>query len=50
MERFGIEVGGGLGPVSGKIWRVGLMGSGATHQNVGRMLEAADVLRKEGDW
>jgi len=50
LERFGIEVGGGLGPVTGRIWRIGLMGSGATHQNVDRLLDAVDILRKEGGW
>jgi alanine-glyoxylate transaminase/serine-glyoxylate transaminase/serine-pyruvate transaminase len=29
-----IEIGGGLGPMKGKIWRVGLMGSGSTQENV----------------
>ena len=42
LERHDIEVGGGLGPAAGKIWRVGLMGSGATHENVERLLEAVD--------
>jgi alanine-glyoxylate transaminase/serine-glyoxylate transaminase/serine-pyruvate transaminase len=50
LERFGIEVGGGLGPVTGRIWRIGLMGSGATHQNVDRFLDAVDTLREEGGW
>ncbi len=44
LDRFGIEVGGGLGPAKGKIWRIGLMGSGATHQNVDRLLDAVDDL------
>jgi alanine-glyoxylate transaminase/serine-glyoxylate transaminase/serine-pyruvate transaminase len=26
LQEFGIEIGGGLGPLKGKIWRVGLMG------------------------
>ena len=26
LERFGIEVGGGLGDFKGKVWRIGLMG------------------------
>ncbi|MGH9313078.1 MAG: pyridoxal-phosphate-dependent aminotransferase family protein [Vicinamibacterales bacterium] len=30
LERSGIEIGGGLGPLAGRIWRVGLMGSGST--------------------
>ena len=29
LENHGIEVGGGLGPLAGKIWRVGLMGENA---------------------
>jgi alanine-glyoxylate transaminase/serine-glyoxylate transaminase/serine-pyruvate transaminase len=44
LVRYGIEVGGGLGPAKGKIWRVGLMGSGATMENVERLLEAVDEL------
>ncbi len=30
LETHGIEIGGGLGPLAGKIWRIGLMGHGAT--------------------
>jgi len=44
LERFDIEVGGGLGPAKGKIWRVGLMGAGATHESVDRLLAAVDEL------
>ena len=44
LERFGIEVGGGLGPVHGKIWRVGLMGHGARAEVVEQLLEAVDTL------
>lgn len=39
-ERFNIEIGAGLGPLAGKIWRVGLMGAGSTELNV-RTLHAA---------
>ena len=35
-----IEIGGGLGPLAGKIWRIGLMGYTANIQNVERLLEA----------
>ncbi|MDJ0790790.1 MAG: alanine--glyoxylate aminotransferase family protein [Acidimicrobiia bacterium] len=37
LEDFGIEVGGGLGPVAGKIWRVSAMGetARAAHVNTG---------------
>lgn len=42
LEEFHIEVGGGLGPAAGKIWRIGLMGAGATHDTVDRLLHAVD--------
>ena len=44
LRDFGIEVGGGLGPAAGRLWRVGLMGSGATVANVERLLAAIDSL------
>lgn len=45
LERHGIEIGAGLGPLAGKIWRVGLMGSGSTARNVERVLAAlADAI------
>jgi alanine-glyoxylate transaminase/serine-glyoxylate transaminase/serine-pyruvate transaminase len=41
----GVEVGAGLGVLSGKIWRIGLMGHGANKDYVNRCLEAvAKVL------
>lgn len=48
LRRFDIEVGGGLGPVKGRIWRIGLMGAGATHESVDRVLEAVDLLLAGG--
>jgi alanine-glyoxylate transaminase/serine-glyoxylate transaminase/serine-pyruvate transaminase len=44
LERYDIEVGGGLGPAKGRIWRVGLMGAGATPDSVERLLDAIDAL------
>lgn len=44
LDLHGIEVGGGLGPAAGLIWRIGLMGTGATHENVDRLLAAVDEL------
>ncbi|MDT8340565.1 MAG: alanine--glyoxylate aminotransferase family protein [Longimicrobiales bacterium] len=44
LEEHGIEVGGGLGVVAGKLWRVGLMGSGADDESVDRLLGAVDAL------
>jgi alanine-glyoxylate transaminase/serine-glyoxylate transaminase/serine-pyruvate transaminase len=44
LERYGIEVGGGLGPLAGRIWRIGLMGENARLTNVEALLNA---LRRE---
>jgi alanine-glyoxylate transaminase/serine-glyoxylate transaminase/serine-pyruvate transaminase len=38
LRAHGIEIGAGLGPLAGKIWRIGLMGSGSTLQNVTRVM------------
>jgi alanine-glyoxylate transaminase / serine-glyoxylate transaminase / serine-pyruvate transaminase len=49
LVRFNIEVGAGLGPLAGRIWRVGLMGSGSSAQLVLLLLGALDaVLRGLG--
>ena len=40
LSEFKIEIGGGLGPLAGKIWRIGLMGHTARRENVGRLLDA----------
>jgi alanine-glyoxylate transaminase/serine-glyoxylate transaminase/serine-pyruvate transaminase len=40
LAQHGIEIGAGLGPLAGKIWRVGLMGSGATRENVQKVSAA----------
>ena len=46
LDERGIEIGAGLGPLAGTIWRVGLMGSGSTVENVERLLDAyRSVLR-----
>jgi alanine-glyoxylate transaminase/serine-glyoxylate transaminase/serine-pyruvate transaminase len=45
----GIEIGGGLGPLAGKVFRIGLMGHGARVANVLRVLAACgDALRAAG--
>jgi alanine-glyoxylate transaminase/serine-glyoxylate transaminase/serine-pyruvate transaminase len=41
---FKIEIGGGLGPLAGKIWRIGLMGHTARVENVNRLLVALREL------
>jgi alanine-glyoxylate transaminase/serine-glyoxylate transaminase/serine-pyruvate transaminase len=49
LAAFNIEIGAGLGPLAGKIWRVGLMGSGSTLTNVLLFLTALErVLVQAG--
>ena len=42
LNSFNIEVGAGLGPLAGKIWRVGLMGASSTHQTLLQFLAALE--------
>jgi alanine-glyoxylate transaminase/serine-glyoxylate transaminase/serine-pyruvate transaminase len=47
LADHGIEIGAGLGPLAGRIWRVGLMGSGSTAENVTRLVSAlAGLVRR----
>ena len=47
LDDFKIEIGAGLGPLAGKIWRVGLMGSGSTAENIALLTSAlGTVLRR----
>jgi alanine-glyoxylate transaminase/serine-glyoxylate transaminase/serine-pyruvate transaminase len=49
LERSGIEIGAGLGPLAGRIWRVGLMGSGSTEAVLLQFLGAFETaLRTAG--
>jgi len=45
LEESGIEIGGGLGPLAGQIWRIGLMGENANPGPVDRFLGALDNLK-----
>lgn len=47
LERHDIEIGGGLGDLKGKVWRVGLMGSSCTENNVILVLEALRLALEE---
>lgn len=42
LGRHGIEVGGGLGELAGKVWRVGLMGDNASEESVDALAEALE--------
>jgi len=49
LDRFGVEIGAGLGPLKGKIWRIGLMGASATPRHIRLCLAAlGDALAEQG--
>ncbi len=49
LERYDLEIGAGLGPLAGKVWRFGLMGYSARAENVKLCLGAlAEVLSGMG--
>ncbi|MEX0612924.1 MAG: alanine--glyoxylate aminotransferase family protein [Pirellulales bacterium] len=47
LERFGIEIGAGLGAFKGKVWRIGLMGYSSRQSNVLLLLAALEQLLAE---
>ncbi len=44
LRLFNIEIASGLGPLKGKIWRVGLMGEGSRRENVMLALNALEEI------
>ena len=45
LEKYNIDISGGLGPTAGKVWRIGLMGKNATFEMVALLLNALrDVM------
>lgn len=49
LNEFGIEIGGGLGPMKGRTWRIGLMGEAAKKTNVLLFLAALEqCLGRQG--
>ena len=46
LKEFQIEIGSGLGPLAGKIWRIGLMGHTARPENVDRLIAALEKCLK----
>jgi alanine-glyoxylate transaminase / serine-glyoxylate transaminase / serine-pyruvate transaminase len=47
LQEFNIEIGAGLGPLKGKVWRVGLMGETSRPEHVKTFLEAFSKILKE---
>jgi alanine-glyoxylate transaminase/serine-glyoxylate transaminase/serine-pyruvate transaminase len=49
LQRFGVEIAGGLGELRGRIWRVGLMGTSAQERYVVLFLSAlGSILARHG--
>lgn len=49
LEEHNVQVGAGLGPMAGLLWRIGLMGNGATDENMLFLLDAIEqVMGKAG--
>ncbi len=44
LKEFKIEIGAGLGPLAGKIWRIGLMGHTAYKEKVDRFITALQTI------
>ena len=44
LNNYNIEIGGGLGDLAGKVWRVGLMGHTAKNNNIDRLSNALSSL------
>jgi alanine-glyoxylate transaminase/serine-glyoxylate transaminase/serine-pyruvate transaminase len=47
LEGFSIEIGGGLGPLAGRIWRVGLMGASSEPRLIMLLLAALESAMAE---
>jgi alanine-glyoxylate transaminase/serine-glyoxylate transaminase/serine-pyruvate transaminase len=49
LAEHDIEIGGGLGPLAGKLWRIGLMGYGSSQTNVLAVLAAIELgIQRQG--
>lgn len=49
LQEFNLEIGGGLGPLAGKVWRIGLMGHSSDINNVLYCLGALETLLSENN-
>lgn len=46
-NEFSLEIGAGLGPFAGKVWRVGLMGASSKQDNIDACLTAFTALKND---
>jgi alanine-glyoxylate transaminase / serine-glyoxylate transaminase / serine-pyruvate transaminase len=50
LQAYGIEIGGGLGPLKGQVWRIGLMGESCSEANVLTLLNALEEIGIRSGW
>jgi alanine-glyoxylate transaminase/serine-glyoxylate transaminase/serine-pyruvate transaminase len=50
LVEFGIEIGGGLGPLAGRVWRIGLMGESSRHEHVVTLLSTLEQIFGQHGW
>ena len=50
LEDYGIEIGGGLGPLRGRVWRIGLMGESSQEAHVLTLLGALEEIFAHHGW
>lgn len=50
LNEYSIEVGAGLGPLAGKVWRVGLMGYSSRPENIHKFLDALETILGSEGW
>jgi len=50
LAEHGIEIGGGLGPLKGKVWRIGLMGESSSEAHILTLLTALERIFIRGGW
>jgi alanine-glyoxylate transaminase/serine-glyoxylate transaminase/serine-pyruvate transaminase len=47
LKDWGIEIGGGLGPLKGQAWRIGLMGCGSRQSSITLLLAALETCLRD---
>ena len=47
LERYNLEIGGGLGALAGKVWRIGQMGAASNPKNITLCLSALETAISE---
>ena len=50
LKDYGIEIGGGLGPLRGRVWRIGLMGESCQQAHVLTFLNALEEIFTNKRW